>query len=424
MLEIILDSLKKNNVEEYIITETQTEGVELYCIKKAIDMNRKKKLLNYKVSVFKEIKSGDDTFKGDATVEIYPSMDIEEVDNAIKDSYYAASFVKNKTYNLPKGYKGETVVKSSNLSEMSLEEAALRVKNALYKYDNFEKGFVNSSEVFVNKTTKRILSSKGADASYVKYSMDGEYVTQWVEENDVEVHNTFNYGELDEEDLAQKVKEAILYTGYRDKSKKVPSTGKYDVILSGDDVTELFNYYLVNATTGMVYQKYSNFKVGESVQGTDIKGDKIEITLKSSVPFSNEGIELKDIELIKDNRLQTLYGSFKFADYLGLEPIGSHNGAYIKGGEVSFDDMFKEGNLHILKFSDFQIDTLTGDFGGEIRLALLKDGDKIIPLTGGSLSANIKDVQENIVLSKELQKDDHFELPKAIKFRNVEISGE
>lgn len=424
MLEIILDSLKKNNVEEYIVTETHTEGVELYCIKKAIDMNRKKNLLSYKVNVFKEFKSGEDTFKGDATVEIYPSMDAAEVDMVIKDAYYAASFVKNRTYSLPNGYKGETVVKSSNLSEMSLEEAALRVKNALYKYDTFEKGFVNSSEIFVNKTTKRIVSSKGADASYVKYSIDGEYVTQWVEENDVEVHNTFNYGELDEEDLALKVKEAILNTGYRDKSKNAPTTGKYDVILSGDDVTEIFNYYLDNATTGMVYQKYSKFKVGESVQGVDINGDEIEITLKSSVPFSNEGIELKDRELVKDKKLQTLYGSFKFADYLGLEPIGSYNGAFVKGGKTSFEDMFKEGTLHILKFSDFQIDVLTGDFGGEIRLALLKQGDKVIPLTGGSLSANIKDVQGNVVLSKELQKDDHFELPKAIKFSNVAISGE
>ena len=82
-----------------------------------------------------------------------------------------------------------------------------------------------------------------------------------------------------------------------------------------------------------------------------------------------------------------------------------------------------DGELEILRFSDFQMDALTGDFAGEIRLALLKKGDKVIKLTGGSLAANIKDVQNNITLSKEMQNFDAFTVPKAIKLRDVEISG-
>ena len=173
----------------------------------------------------------------------------------------------------------------------------------------------------------------------------------------------------------------------------------------------------------MVYQKYSNFNVNDKVQGRKIKGDKLNITLTSIVPFSNEGIELKDRVLIEDGVLKTFYGSYKFADYLGVEPVGDYKAVKIKGGKTSEDDMFEENNLKILRFSDFQMDTLTGDFSGEIRLALLKCGDKFIPLTGGSLSANIKDVQEKLSLSKELQEDGANEMPSQIKLKNVKIAG-
>ena len=50
--------------------------------------------------------------------------------------------------------------------------------------------------------------------------------------------------------------------------------------------------------------------------------------------------------------------------------------------------MFVDGTLKIIRFSDFQMDEITGDCFGEIRLALLKKGDEIIPLTGGSVTIN------------------------------------
>lgn len=423
MLELILSVLRKNNIDEYIVNEIEEESVELYLIKKELDMNRKKNITLYEVTVFKEIKDGDNSFKGDSSVTIYPSMDETDIDEVIKSAYYATSFVKNKMYNLPVGYNGEKVIKENKLLDLSLEDIAIKTKNALYKYDNFEKGFINSSEIFVTKINKRIVTSNGADASYEKCSINGEFITQWIENQDVEIYNSFSYEELEEEELALKAKDAIINTGYRDKSEKAPKTGSYDVILSGDEIKTFFSFYLDNALTSMVYQKYSKFKIGDNVQGEEIKGDKIIITLTSSVPFSNEGIELKDRILIEDGLLKNLYGSYKFADYLGLEPIGNHDGAVINGGNTNIENMFNEGDLKILRFSDFQMDSLTGDFFGEIRLALLKTDDKIITLTGGSMSANIKDVQGDLILSKELQKDGAFKMPKSIKLKNIKISG-
>ena len=129
MLDLILKVLKNNNIDEYIINETKKEVYELYMIKKAIDMDRRKNITIYTVTVFKD--NGND-LKGSSVVKVYPSMDEKEIDEVLKDAYYAAGFVKNKSYNLPKGYKGEKVYDKSSLSNMSLEETAYKVKEALY----------------------------------------------------------------------------------------------------------------------------------------------------------------------------------------------------------------------------------------------------------------------------------------------------
>lgn len=424
MLDSILDVLEKNNIREYIITENKRESVGLYFIKKDLDMNRKKYIVIYKVRVFNSFSKGGKKYKGDSIVTIYPSMNINEIDEIIKGAYFEASFGTNKSYKIPSGYIGEEVIVESKFQNYSLEEAALIIRGALYKNDIFEKGFINSSEIFVHRDEKRIINSRGADAAYIKYKTDGEFITQWIENNDVEIYNSFNFNDMELEELASRVKNAIIYTGYRDKAKNPPKTGIYNVLLSGQNVTSILEYYIVNSKAQMIYEKYSTFRIGHNIQGHDVKGDKLNITLTSSVPFSNEGIELKDRVLIKDGKLKTLHGSFRFADYLGITPTGEYDGAFVEGGSISEEDMFQNGDIHIVKFSDFQMDSLTGDFLGEIRLALLKAGDRIVPLTGGSLIGNIKDVQGNLLLSKEIQIDGPYKVPAKIKLHDIQISGE
>lgn len=420
MLDLILKVLKNNNIKEYIINENKEEIYELYMIKKAVDMNRKKNITIYTVTVLKD--NGND-LKGSSVVKIYPSMNESEIDEVLKDAYYAAGFVKNKSYDLPEGYNGEKVYDKSSLSNMELEDIGYKVKDALYKYDNFEHGWINSSEIFVSRFDERIVTSNNVDASYEKYKIDGEFVTQWVENSDVEIFNMFSYDDLKEEELSLIAKEAIINAGYRDKSTDAPATGEYDVILCGSSVHEFFEYYLRNSRTDMIYQKYSNFKLGDNVQGTDIKGDKVNIELKSSVPFSREGIVLKDTKLIEDGVLKAIHGPYNFAQYLGIEPIGNFDGAVIKGGSTSEKDMFSDGSLKIIRFSDFQMDEVTGDCFGEIRLALLKKGNEVIPLTGGSVTINIKDVKDDMTFSKETEDDRGVIIPKCIKFKSINVAG-
>ena len=79
--------------------------------------------------------------------------------------------------------------------------------------------------------------------------------------------------------------------------------------------------------------------------------------------------------------------------------------------------------LELLAFSDFQMDPLNGDFGGEIRLGRYFDGKGTTFVTGGSISGNIREVQTEMILSKELQRENHFGGPQTIQLSNVAVSG-
>lgn len=423
MINLIKDLLIENNIDEYIISENEVEDIELYFIKDSLDMKRSKHLLSYSVKIFNNFIKNEEKFKGDTTVTIYPSMTKEEIDKTIKEGYYIASLVKNKYYDLPTGNKNDKIIIESKLSKITLEENANKLSKALFKNNNIENGFINSAEVFVEKIRKKIIGSNNTDIEYVKYNTHGEYVTQWIDKEDVELYNSFSFNDLEEEELALKVKESILNTGYREKSLNPPKTDSYNIILSGEEVKTLLSYYLENSESSMIYQGYSNFKINNSVQGENVIGDKINIKLKSSIPFNDEGIKLIDRCLIDNCELKSIYGSSRFMRYLNIDPVGEYDGAIILGGNTPFNNMIKDGDMHIIKFSDFQMDSLTGDFFGEIRLALLKDGNNLIPLTGGSLSANIRDVQNNFIFSKEVQNLGAYKFPAAIKLNNVQISG-
>ena len=86
--------------------------------------------------------------------------------------------------------------------------------------------------------------------------------------------------------------------------------------------------------------------------------------------------------------------------------------------------MKKEPYLQVVNFSDFQMDDFTGHFGGEIRLAFLFDGEKVTPVTGGSINGSIIDSQSSMLLSKEMQVEDGYEGPLAVCFDNIPVAGE
>ena len=209
MIDIILSVLNKLEIENYIINDTQTESVELFFIKKILDMRRCKDVHTYDVTVFNDFEKDNDKKRGSSSAIIHPSMTQKEVKVALLEAYYSASFVSNPYFKLPDACIEPKVEMKSSLSNYSLSEAAGKISEALFDADIYENVFINSAEIFVNKITQYILSSEGTDVGYTKYNINGEYVAQCITPQDVELHEIFSYDDLETKALTKKVSESL-----------------------------------------------------------------------------------------------------------------------------------------------------------------------------------------------------------------------
>ncbi|QHQ59404.1 hypothetical protein Ana3638_00155 [Anaerocolumna sedimenticola] len=423
MLHKILSALKQNNISAYLINENRNESVELFFIKKKLDLRRQKDVHHYNVTVYHDFDKNGIKMRGSSFAGIYSGMSDEEVYETIKKAYYAASFVCNPFYELPSGKKEELVNMDSSLSHNTLVETAGKMAEALFSEDIMEDTFLNSAELFTEKTTCHIMNSNGIDVSYEKYSVKGEFVVQCITPQDVETYQNFSYDELDTEALKEKVKQTLEMTKARAQAKSAPAAGEYTVLLSGRYVKDIFDYYIDRSSASMIYPKYSNYQVGSQVQGEDLSGELLTITLKAKDPYSSEGIPMINRPLLKDGILQTIHGNSRFSYYLGTKPTGIYHNFSVPSGTKSFSEMKTGKYLHVVNFSDFQMDTFSGHFAGEIRLAFLSDGGSVTPVTGGSINGSLLEAQKNLVFSKEKQIENGYEGPYAVKFEKVNVAG-
>jgi PmbA protein len=176
----------------------------------------------------------------------------------------------------------------------------------------------------------------------------------------------------------------------------------------------------------MKYQGYFDVNVGDKLQG-DIEGDALNMSIKAkldnsvfSAPCDADGFVLEDRIIISNGEVVSGYGSQRFASYLGEEPTGSYRNINVEGGSLTKEDM-KKPHIELISFSDFQTNPLTGDFGGEIRLARYFDGDKYIPYYGGAITGNIKEIQGNFLLSEEIVEQNNYKGPKYIQFNDYTL---
>ena len=433
MIDLILELLKEHQITEYLIQENSAESAELFFVRKKLDMHREKKVTDWNVTVYREFQEEKENavrrMKGASSVGIYSGMTRKEIERALLGAWESALYVKNPYYELPKGAAAELAVVESSLNECSLIEAAVSMAKALYASDTGEDAFINSSEIFAQLERRRILSSGGVDVSYEKRTVNGEFVVQCREPQDVEMFHSFRYDGLDTASLTKRAEEALCLIRLRSAALQAPVKGSYTVLFANPDVGDIFRYYLNRASSSMIYPGYSSYAVGTQVQGESVTGDRLSVELKADVPYSGEGIRMKDRALLTDGRLETIWGGSRFAYYLGIEPTGEYAGIRVESGDRSVDDLIagaiKEDGacLEVVSFSSFEMDPMSGHFGGEIRLALLHEKEGVTPVTGGSVSGLIMEAHKAMYLSSERRKNGRYDGPKAVLFKGISVAG-
>lgn len=432
MLDKIIDILKsKASVDDWLIGDRKVESAELFFVGKNLDMNRKKNVHHIDVTVYKNFEQDGTKYKGSASTLISPTMSVEEIEEKLEQAALAASFVKNPFYELVSPTDEPLKQVSSHFSTDELAAFMPQLVKALYKNDTHEKGKINSCEFFLERIEKRLINSKGVDESYTSYKGQIELVVDWMETGEeVEVFEVIDFSDFEPNKIEAIAAETLENAKLRAQAVPLPKLDGVPVLLVKENVNEFLRYYIEQSNAALVYQKYSNAKVGENFQGKNITGDSINIELLPEVKGSvnnryidNSGIKLKNTKLYTDGVLECYHGDNRHCQYLSVKPTGVIGNVKVDGGKNTYEELKEGPYLELRYFSDFQMDDWTGDFGGEIRLAIYHDGEKCIPVSGGSIVGNIKNVQTSMQLSSELQTSNNYICPKAIKLSGVTIAG-
>ena len=422
-IKTILNS--KKNISAWIISESKSSSAELFFVKDCLDMNRATDVHEYALKLFVDFTEENVKYRGDASVLISPADSDTELEQKIERAAFSAGFVKNKWYPLPKNEnKKPIIVKKYNNIE-DLKNNYSKIQNILFKEYPY-KSKINSCELFAIEQTKRTVTSEGIDISY-PFS---EFTFEIVSDNNygkepVEIFNDYYLPNIDLERLESIVQKQLAETDGRSQAVDCKKLENIRVLLSGDAVEELLFFYLSQATDKMIYMNISKVK-----QGEQFVNNKLNITLDPALPSSlyakpvdSEGKILEKYSLFENGKAVNLRTSSQFSHYLNLENKGQISTFVVDGGDKTYDELTSGDYIEILTFSSFLMDSTTGDFGGEFRLAKLVQNGKESYVSGGALSENIFKLQDKMMLSKELEKRTYSVSPKAIAFDNVCIAA-
>lgn len=422
MLERIRTALSQCGIDTYLIRRERQETAELFFVKKRLDMRRVKNVILWTVTVYRDFAEGGAPMRGASQVSLSPDAGDEEISHSLKDAYAAAGCVKNPAFELYAGEPAPETEMPSGFRGKDLMESAWLMAGALFAADTRPDAFLNSAEVFMTRSRVHLWSSAGTDTGYDKIDCRGEFVVQCKEPQDVEQYFHFSYAEPDTASLKEKAAQALETVCDRAHATRRPKAGVYDVVLSGENLKKILSFYVFRSNAAMVFPHYSDYAPGKVLQG-DGSGEKLNITLLPETPCSDEGVPMGERILTRNGILLALHGDTRMCRYLGMEPTGTYRRVRLENGTVPFETL-RRGCLYPVSFSDFQMDPMSGHFGGEIRLAYLVTDEGVEPVTGGSVNGSFLEKQGELVFSIERYTDAEFDGPMAVRIPGVNVSGE
>ena len=424
-IDMIKELLEKSGAFAWRITDTVTKGWEFYFIRHSLDQNRSKDIENIQITVF--VLSEDGKSVGSATAEMGPDETEEYVRLTIQDLIFQAGLVSDAYYEL-KAPSGDVTCEDTDIDINKISADFIDTMKHIHEDDVT---FMNSYEIFVSSVKRRIVTSTGIDVTE-KYpvSLLETVVNAKDQEHEIEFYKLYDSGTCIREDISADLGRTCAYGRDRLTSTGTPSLGKCDVVFSSEDAVRLYEFFKDGLDVGYIFMKYSSFEKGKPI-AEDVKGDKITLKVLKELPGSsqnrmtdNEGSAIRDELLMNDNIPVAFHCGTKFSYYLGEKDTFIPGNYEVSGGTHTREDLLKGTVLECIFFSDFQVDTMSGDIFGEIRLAYLHGEDgSVKPVTGGSISGNIRDLLKDMKMSADRTRYDNALIPSLTRLAGVTVTG-
>jgi PmbA protein len=210
---------------------------------------------------------------------------------------------------------------------------------------------------------------------------------------------------------------------------KLPPTGQHPVVMSGDALDSLFDFFIAQVDGHALFNQYSIFKQGDPVVRNAL--EPLTISSDNSLPgamrsysFDELGFETRKLCIIENSVVKSFMIDGRYADLLNLPQTSALMNVRVECGHTPYDDFLSDGVIELIKFSTFQPNTISGSFSGEIRLGYLHKNGKKIPIKGGSVSGSTQAAFSVALKSREVVQRSAYHGPRGVFFQKLTIAGE
>ena len=416
----ILSCLKANKkITDYELTIVDKDSRELFYVLDHLEINRavKVKTVNAKVYV------SDGKTTGSSNVAVTAADDAKSLSDKIAKAVKRAQSARNAYY--PLSAKTGNV-KDTGKGKKDLNEIAMKAAKAVFKADVYKNGWINSTEIFVSNFTEEFINSNGVDHVADSFRIEIECIPTWSNrKEEFELYKFYESGKTDYAKITEEIDEILNLAKDRSKAltlKDVELPEDLPVLVKGD----MQEYILQTIARDLNYQSFfmheNHYEKGDTVSETPF-----DLTMKAVIPgcsasrkFDSHGTVLKPVKLLEKGKAKNTYGDIQFGYYLGEKKIsGNLPVCELKAEGVPYK---KQPHLIIENFSSPQLESDSGYWGGEVRLARFFDGKKYIPLTGFSIAGSLYEDLKQVKFSKEDTVTKRYKGPKYMIFKGVEIS--
>ncbi len=424
LLNEYVELLKEAGLDDWIIHKIKATSTELFVIDSQVDMPRIKSIMEYQVEVFMDSEVDGKKCRGHAFVKMGGTVSKEEFKQKVEEAKLAALKLHDEYYELPKRLVSLNMVES----EDSQLERLKGIVDTLVSIETKENERINSFEVYVKNVGNHIVTSRGSDIRYRnKYNNMEVVVNVNDEQHEIEIVYEDSFDLKSEEELRQDILKVLERGNDRLKAQKNIYAPK-NVIISGKNVLAFKDYFTYKVNAFAAYVKASNVGINDPIFKGEIKGDVVNMKVyrhlpgaSNNAPCGGAGTPAKNATIIEDGICKNYVGNYRYAYYMNVPCIPTIH-LELAGGKKSIAELKREPYLECVEFSDFQVEPDTGEFAGELRLGYYFDGEKIIPVTGGSISGDLGELGHEFYLSKETKQYDNDIFPLSVLLKGATIA--
>jgi PmbA protein len=415
---------KTDSLRGWQVSRLQKRSKEAYWVAYELETVRCNAVDSYALHVQTPV---DDALMGESTTRFQGKP--ASIAQLVKETVARARLVRNPSYRFPAPWCPPEAkqVFDSAVSEATLDDL-IAFGSDIQDFRSRElKNFpLNSLELFFEVFTYTIENHRGLSALAHSTRLVCDYVLTSPDDRH-EIMGLKRRRFLCDLQLKEQLAEDAAVLSDLQVAQ-LPPTGEFPVVLAGDALDSLFDFFVAQLEGHALFNRYSLFSVGDAVLQHEREPLHIASTPELeggmySYPFDELGFPTSRVQLIENSRVKNFLIDGRYADLLGLPRTSARMNVEVDCGTTPYADFLQDGVLELTKFSTFQPNTISGAFSGEIRLGYLYRAGKKIPIKGGSVSGSTQAAFARALKSAERVRREAYVGPKGVFFESLTVAG-